>query len=490
MTTNAETLAARFHTVAARRGAAPAVRDGEEEWSYAGLAEAVDGLAARIAPEAPDPGARIAVVCPNGAGFVTAFFAILGAGGVVVPLNPALQERELTEIMRDAGVSRVLTTRDLQPRCEAALRAAGGGREGAVMAIDAARAPRVAGPRSAAVAGPAVCLYSSGSTGRPKRVERTHANLLWEADRLIAALGLRPGDQVLGVTPFSHVNGLMRSMVGALLAGATLVPLAQFERGAVARAIPERGISVFIGVPFMFGMLAETRWPRSPDFSSLRLCLSASAPLPPDTSRGFHGRYGMYVRQLYGTTETGSIAANLDARVEDGLATVGPPLPGVEVRILSESGAPVREGETGEIAVRSPGTAHGYAGRPDESQHAFDSGWFRTGDIGGRDSRGRLSIVGRKSLFINRAGYKVNPYEVEEVLARHPKVREVAVTGLAAEYGDEKVKAVLVVREPCDAREIVEFCRGRLADFKVPSVVEFREALPQSATGKILRAEI
>lgn len=490
MTTNAETLAARFHAVAAGCGASPAIHDGEVEWSYARLAEAVGGLAARIAAEAPAPGARIGVACPNGADFVTAFFAILSTGGVVVPVNPALKERELAAIMRDAGVSNVLTTRDLRIRCEAALRAAGHTRGYAVMAIDAARGPRGAGPPSVAVGGPAVCLYSSGSTGRPKRVERTHANLLWEVDRLIPALGLQPGDHVLGVTPFSHVNGLMRSMAAALLAGATLVSLPQFERGAVARAIAEQRISLFIGVPFMFSMLAETRWPRPPDFSSLRLCLSASAPLLPDASRRFHDRYGVYVRQLYGTTETGSIAANLDARVEDGLSTVGTPLPGVEVRILSEGGAPVADGGRGEIAVRSPASAQEYGGCPEETRHAFAGGWFRTGDIGGWDARGRLYLVGRKSLFINRAGYKVNPYEVEEVLARHPKVREVVVMGFATEYGDEKVRAVLVVREPCAARDIVEFCRGRLADFKVPSVVDFREALPKSSTGKILRAEI
>ena len=161
--------------------------------------------------------------------------------------------------------------------------------------------------------------------------------------------------------------------------------------------------------------------------------MSASAPLLPDTSRKFHDRYGVYVRQLYGATETGSVAANLDEGVEDSLATVGAPLPGVEVRILSESGEAVPDGEAGEVAVRSPAIAAEYAGRPDESRCAFVGGWFRTGDIGSRDTRGRLSLIGRRSLFINRAGYKVNPYEVEAILALHPKVREVAVTGLAGE---------------------------------------------------------
>jgi long-chain acyl-CoA synthetase len=490
MAPDPEGLLGRLHAVASTRGSATAIRGGEAEWSYAQLLDEVDGLVGRVVSTAPAPGARIGLVCANRAEFVAAFFAILGAGGVVVPLNPALQERELAASLRAAGASRVVTTRSLHARCLAALRAAGDGDAAAVVALEDEGRRGLPRARPPAGGDPAVCLFSSGSTGSPKRVERSHAQLLWEADTLITAFGLGPHDRVLGVTPFSHVNGLMRSMVAAVLAGATLVPRPQFDRRGVGREIAKGGITVFIGVPFMFGMLADTRWPRPMTFPTLRVCVSASAPLRPDTSRRFHERYGVYVRQLYGTTETGSIGANLDGAIEASLESVGRPFPGVDVRVTQESGETVPDGESGEILVRSPGGAREYAGDPEQSRRAFADGWFRTGDIGYRDARGHLHLVGRRSLFINRAGYKVNPYEVEEILAQHPKVREAAVMGVDAEYGDEKVRAVLVVRAPCESGEIVEFCRGRLADFKVPSIVEFRDALPKSATGKILRTTL
>ena len=195
----------------------------------------------------------------------------------------------------------------------------------------------------------------------------------------------------------------------------------------------------------MFGMLADTRWPSPVDFSSLRWCFSASAPLRPETSRRFRERYGVYVRQIYGTTETGTIAVNLDPRVEESIESVGTPLEGVVVDILAEDGRVLPSGATGEIGIRSPAAAREYPGLPDETRAAFVGDYFLPGDIGHKDARSQIYLVGRKSLFINRSGYKVNPREVEAVLERHPKVREAAVVGVTTQYGDQKVKAVLVV---------------------------------------------
>jgi long-chain acyl-CoA synthetase len=303
----------------------------------------------------------------------------------------------------------------------------------------------------------------------------------------VATLRFTPTDRVLGVAPFSHVNGLMRSMVGSVFAGATLVPLSQFDRREVGQVIEEQGITVFIGVPFMFAMLAETRWPRPVDFSSLRVCISSSAPLRRETSERFYEKYGRYVRQLYGTTETGTIAVNVSQQAEEALDCVGTPIEGVEVEIFSGDRRVLVRGEVGEIGIRSPAATREYPGMSDQTEVAFWNGYFFPGDIGRKDTMGRVYLLGRKSLFINRGGYKVNPYEIEEVLERHPKVRDVAVVGVDTVYGDQKIKAVVVPSAGCTEDEIIEFCRRTIADFKVPSIVEFRAELPKSSAGKILR---
>jgi long-chain acyl-CoA synthetase len=475
----------------------PAVIEAGRILSYQWLSSAIQGFATRFVLSDIGPGTCVALVLPNGVRFVSAFFAVAHLGGIVVPLNPALQESELAAAMADARVSVVLTVGALRDRCAQALYSAVGRREDAVILLeeldnlDNTSAPKLSQTswplERAAPHASVLSLSSSGSTGQPKRIVRSHLNLLYETDYLIKALQFSPSDRILGVAAFSHTKGLIRCMVAALLSGATLIPLAQFERRAVGRIIQEHGVTVFIGVPFMFAMLAETRWPRPVDFSSLRLCISSSAPLRPDIGRHFYERYGIYVRQAYGSTETGSIAVNLSPHPEEAMESVGSPPAGISVEIFSDDRRILPPGEVGEIGIKSPAAAREYANAPDQTATAFVNGYFFPGDIGRKDSGGRLYVLGRKSLFINRSGYKVNPYELEELIDGHPKVREVAVVGVDAAYGDQKIKAVIVPTEPCEEREIIEFCRGKIADFKIPSIVEFRTALPKSATGKILR---
>ena len=334
---------------------------------------------------------------------------------------------------------------------------------------------------------PVMYQFSSGSTGPPKRIARTHRNLVFELNSLVRTLALTHEDRFLGVTPFSHVNGLMRSLMASLRAGATLYPAPKFERQAIAGMIEEHRISVFIGVPFMFGVMAKTNYGRRPDFSSLRLCISASAPMPPKLNRQFHEKFGIYVRQLYGSTETGTISVDLSPAIERSLESVGTPIAGVDVEIYSENSERTRTDEIGEIAVKSPAAIKSYAS-DDFEDAAFRNGYFFTGDLGRRDQDGLLYLVGRKKLFINKGGYKINPREIEELLESHPKVEEAVVVGLPTSFGDEKLKAVVVLSAPCTEKEIIEHCRGRVADFKIPSLVEFRDALPKTATGKVRRS--
>jgi long-chain acyl-CoA synthetase len=468
-----------------------------EPITYAALAGGVARLATRLNGAGAEPGIRVAVALPNGPAFVRAFFATAYSGGVVVPINPALTELEVTALAADAGVELVITNSELRERCGAAILAAGNENREAVLEIgdddplETLEAGSIPWPEQAAESGdPVLYLYSSGSTGKPKKIVRTHFNLLYETERLTRALGFSPGDRVIGVAPFSHVNGLTRSMVASMLSGATLVPLPKYERRAVALTIEKQGINLFIGVPFMFQVLAESRWPRPVDFSSLRYCFSSSAPLPREASVAFHDRYGLYVRQLYGSSETGTIAFDLSDDPGDTLESVGLPIKGAEVEIFTESGALAEPGEEGDIGIRSPAATSEYPGLPEATARAFKGGYFFPGDVGRKDAKGNVYLIGRKSLFINCGGYKVNPYEVEQLLEQHPNVGRAAVVGADTPYGDQRVRAVVVPDGECSREELIDFCRAGLADYKVPSVIEFRDALPTSAAGKVLRHEL
>jgi long-chain acyl-CoA synthetase len=479
-------------TVAKQNAGRTAIVDGGVAIDYATLERKITSLAAELYGRGVRRGDRVALLLPNGLDFVISYFAIAGVGAVAVPLNDHYQQTELLYFLEECGVMLLLTSRDYSPLCHEVL-AVGKSSFKLFFVEDQAEASeakirslkdlRVEIPSDS----PVMYQYSSGTTGRPKRVARTHANLLFELNSLVQTLRMSNGDRFLGVAPFSHVNGLMRSMMVSIRAGATLYPLAKFERQAVAEVIENQKITIFIAVPFMFSMIAKTNFRRHPGFSSLRLCVSASAPMPKKLNEEFYKKFGIYVRQLYGSTETGTISVNLSSDIGESIESVGTPISGVEVEVFTEEGRIANVGEVGEIAVKSPGAIKGYDGLDGVNKEVFRNGYFFTGDLGRKDKDGLLYLVGRKKFFINKGGYKIDPHEIEELLESHPKVEEAVVIGLPTFYGDEKVKAVMVLNTPCTEEEIIKYCQGKIADFKIPSLIEFRDSLPKSSTGKILR---
>lgn len=488
-----KTLPEILDAVVARHPGKTAIVDGDRRPTYLELQRTIRTLAGRLHALGVRPGDSIAVMLPNGADFVAGFFAVADLGAVVVPLNVQYRQKELDHFIRDSGASVLITSTELEGLCRSVdvvqagqcrLVLVDGARNAGVVSREGLDAPTHSVPASALI-----CQYSSGSTGAPKRIVRTHATLTFELDRLAAALDLSASDRFLGVAPFSHVNGLVRSMLASMSVGGTLVTLSEFSRRRVAEAISREHVTVFIGVPFMFSVLSETRLRNGTDLSSLRLCVSASAPMPVAANERFHERFGRYVLQLYGSTETGTISVSRGEADRDILDSVGVPIDGVELGVFSDDGAPVDAGEIGEVAIKSPAAITEYqngSGRDD----AFRDGYFFTGDIGTVDPSGNLYLKGRKSFFINKGGNKVNPWEVERLIETHPGVEEAIVVGIPSPYGDERVKAIVVPSRPCSELEIVEYCRGQIADFKVPSVIEFRESLPKTPTGKSLRSEL
>lgn len=467
----------------------PAVVTATRAVSYGELRAQVYRLAGELTRLGIRPGDRVGILFRNSPEFVIAYWAALNTGALAVPLNEHYQQNEVAYFIDACALQLILTDESYRALCEQVLPQAHTPcalllREtwDSLPVADTFRAPQL-DPDA-----PVMFQFSSGSTGKPKRIARSHAKIVWELDTLRNVFGTTPADRFLGVAPFSHVNGLMRTMLSSFRAGASLYPLARFDRQRAVETIARERLSMFIAVPFMFITLAQTRFETPPDFSSLRLCVSASAPLPVKYNREFQQKFGIYVRQLYGSTETGTMSVNLSVDIAETLDSVGAPLPGITFAIVNDDGQRVEPGTTGQVIVSSPGTMTGYDDLPELNAQVLRDGFFYTGDLGRLDTRERLYLQGRLKFLINKGGFKIDPREIEQVLEAHPAVDQVAVVGVETAYGDDKVKAVVVRRGVCSENELVEFCRSKIADFKIPSVFEFRDEMPTSPTGKLRRA--
>ena len=479
---------------AAARGDATALVWRGQRISWRALAGAVGARAAHLAEAGVGPGDALAILLPNSPDFVAWLLAAASLGAVAVPLAPGLTGAEVAESLRGCRVGALVGG-----ECAAAL--ARGSRPGGVpfLASDGGL-PSPAPPSRAAarrpVPGQADALYgfSTGTTGPAKRFARSQANLAHEAGHFTAALGLGPGDAILGVAPFFHAHGLGNCVLAALSSGAALVIEERFDPRTLVERIREERVTVFPGVPFMFRMLAEGKAGSPADLASLRVAFSAGAPLPREVFDAFDKRFGRPVRQLYGCSEAGSICINLDAAAAETWDSVGRPMPGVELGILGEDGTPRAPGEAGRIAIRSPALTGGYHGAEAPGRPAFRDGWFEPGDLGFVDERGLLRVTGRVKLFVSTAAGKVDPAEVERCIEGLPEVREVVVVGVPGRGGDERVKAAVVPHAAVDEavlrREIIARCREQLAEHKIPRIVEIRAEIPRSALGKVLRRQL
>jgi long-chain acyl-CoA synthetase len=496
-------FADRFDKVADARADRLAVREHGLDWCYADLSSRSVGLSDALRGLGIRAGHAVALMAPNSGAFVASFLGIARAGGVIAPFNVRYQQQELVYYLRDTRAAAIVATPELVPVVLEALAAlneppsllevaADGSCRLAAGRTGPGQTPAGWGPspRLLSQSSPLLLQYTSGSTGAPKRVIRTHGMLLEELERLSAAFRLTGDDRLLGAAPFSHVNGLVRTMLMSLFIGGTLYPVPRFERRPVLDLMTREGITYFGAVPYMFAILARSPLRGHVDLSALRVAFSASAPLLPDDNRLFAERYGSYVRQLYGSTETGTISVNLQDPASERLESVGLPLEGVRVEIRDEGGRPLPPGEEGEVLIASPHAITAYDGNPEASAASFRDGFYLSGDLGVKDAEGYLSLTGRKRFLINRGGFKVNPNEVEKAILGHPGVLEVVVLAAPSSFGDDLVRCVIVRRGPCTEDEIVEHCRTRIADYKIPSLIEFRDELPKSAAGKILRSEL
>lgn len=446
------------------------------------LAERVARTGGWLVRQGLRPGERVVVCGHNTASTVIAYLAVLGCGGTVVLANPAYTSAELDHLLTDSGACWAFAA---EPAAESLRLEYPDVR---TLSLDAAlpeSSPvEVAEPRSDE---PAMLAYTSGTTGAPKGVVLTHGNLLASIRAAMAAWGWSEDEVLVHCLPLSHQHGL-GGVHATLLAGSSAVILPRFEPSELVEALRTHRASVLFAVPAIYERLVE-----QPDLTevALRLAVSGSAPLDAGLAHRIADILGEIPLERYGSTESGLDVSNpLDGPRLPG--TVGIPLPGVELRIVDESGAALPAEHDGEIVLRGPQVFSEYWNRPEATREAFlDGGWFRTGDIGRIDANtGHLTITGRKKELIITGGMNVYPREVELALERHPSVAEAAVAGVPSQRWGEEVTAWVVADGAVAADELIEHARGLLAGYKCPKRVLFVDALPRNSMGKLQRSTL
>ncbi|RVU22299.1 long-chain fatty acid--CoA ligase [Streptomyces antnestii] len=473
-----------------------AVREDEVALTYAELNDESARVAALLRDEGVRAGDRVALVMPNVTRFPVAYYGILRAGAVVVPMNPLLKAREIAFTLRDSGSRIVLAF----PQCaDEAVKAAAEVGIACLVTDSTAFDARVRATEPMPGSVPraqddtAVILYTSGTTGTPKGAELTHRNLLTNAATAAETLlQVGPDDVLFGGLPLFHAFGQTCALNTAVTAGATLTLLPRFDPARALEIMHRDGVTVFLGVPTMFTALLTTGAPDDHDLSRLRLAVSGGASLPVEVLHSFERKFGITVLEGYGLSETSPVAAFNPPDRPRKPGSIGLPVRGVELRLVADDGTTVGPGEIGEIAIRGDNVMKGYWNRPDATGEAVRDGWFHSGDLARVDDDGYYFIVDRKKDLIIRGGYNVYPREIEEVLYEHPAVAEAAVVGVPHEVHGEEVAAVVTLRPGAHTKpdEVRDFVRERVAAYKYPRIVTIADALPKGATGKILKREI
>jgi long-chain acyl-CoA synthetase len=457
---------------ARRRPHAEALRRGGRRVRYAELDRASAHVAERLSAAGIVPGDRVGLMLPNVPEFVAAYYGILRAGAVVVPLDTELKRDELRYAFGDAGAALLISWRELgtTSATPAWLAAPGSFFDDGADPVEPA-APVRRGPGDTAV-----ILYTSGTSGQPRGAELTHANLEHNARVTSELFGFGPADAVLGALPLAHAFGQTCTLNAAMLAGARLV--------LVSRPEWVDGVTVLVGVPSMYAALLAEAGGVAPR----RLCIVGGAPLAPELIAAWEAATGTRLLEGYGLTETSPVASFNRPGSAHRPGSIGTPIDGVQMRLLDISPEGV-----GEIAIRGPNVMKGYWNRPADTRAAISGdGWLRTGDLACIDMDGAYRIVGRAKELIIRDGRNVHPREIEDVLHSHPDVREAAVLGIPDPMLGEEVVACVVVSPGAEVteEELREHVRARVAEFKYPRRVWFASALPRSATGKLLKRAI
>lgn len=513
-----------------RNPAAPAIHYFDRTLSFGELDEMASAFAAALLRRGFQRGDRAGLYLQNVPQFAIAAAGVWKAGGIIMPLNPMLRDRELHHYLTDSGarvvvcleslyqtvragsegtpLETVITTSELEFLDNGSSPAflSGSRRiscEGAIdfMTVLEEGRGRQVPPPSLGPDDVAILTYTSGTTGPPKGAMNTHGNVVFSSTVLREWMQLGDQDVIAGLAPLFHITGLIAHVTLSMLCGSPLALFYRFDATEALRLIEQRRATFTVAAITAYIALLDSPEIGQHDLSSLQKAYSGGAPVSPATVDRFQEATGILIHNIYGLTETTSpshatpLGAQGPVDPDSGALAVGVPICNTLCRIAdAETGAALPFGEVGEILTRGPQVVPGYWQKPEESAHAIRDGWLYTGDVGKMDAQGWVYIVDRTKDMIIASGYKVWPREVEDVLYQHPLVREACVVGVPDPYRGETVKAFVSLRwgqeGAATPEELIQFCRQRMAAYKYPRAVEIVEEVPKTLTGKILRREM
>ena len=506
------TIPAMLAATAERFGDRAAVADGDKRLSYSELFQAARSFGAALTASGVAPGDRVALWAFNSAEWVTGLLGLLQAGAVLVPVNTRFKGAEAAQILGKSRARALVTVTDFLgtdyvsmlrssgvelPDLETVVVAQGPAPEGTVpwgSFLDRASGPALAAldRRRTALStdDPSDILFTSGTTGVPKGVVMTHGRTLCVATDWVAMTGLGPEDRYLMVNPYFHMFGLKGGILACVAAGAAMFPEPVFDVDRVLRRVQEEGITVLPGPPTLYQSILDHPDLGRYDLSSLRVAVTGAADIPVELIRRVHDELPFStIISGYGLTEGGTATGTgPDDEFEAIATTVGRARPGFEIRVVDEKGDDLPPGDAGEVLLRGGSIMSHYLDDPEATAAALSpDGWLRTGDLGTFDDAGRLRIVGRvKDMFIV-GGFNAYPAEIENLLLRHPEIRQAAVIGIPDERLGEVGMAFVVLRPGATSgpADIIAWSRAEMANYKAPRVVEIVDELPLNATGKV-----
>lgn len=469
--------------------------------TYGELRDQVARLRGGLVSLGLEPGDRIGLVCGNNWYFAVTYLAALGAGLVVVPMNPTAPAPELQRQLAHTG-AKVLVVgpaavksvaaidRGALPELATIVHTAGHELADTIPLDDLlASAPAPLVERTERDL--AVLIFTSGTVGTPRAAMLTHGNLYANLHQIDATEGRRqrPEDISFGVLPMFHIFGLNVVLGLSLFAGSTVLLVERFDPSSAAEAVQKHGVTVIAGAPTMWAAWSSLPGLDPTTFATVRVASSGAAKLPVETAQLMDDRFDLQIHEGYGLTETSPVVTTATGTSAP-WGSIGVPLPGVEVRIVDSDGEDALIGDAGELQVHGPNVFVGYWNDPDATEAAFTpDSWLHTGDVAVVDEQGFVYIVDRVKDLIIVSGFNVFPAEVEEVLIGHPAVEACAVVGVPHPYTGEAVKAYVVLADGQSAEEddIVSWCGDHLARYKCPGKVMFVDELPHGVTGKVLR---
>jgi acyl-CoA synthetase (AMP-forming)/AMP-acid ligase II len=463
-------------SAADRFGDAEAIVDGPLRLTFAQVVERIRCAAGAFADLGIEKGERVAIWAPNSAEWIIAAFGLLTAGGVLVPVNTRFKTEEAGDIIGRSGAKAVLVQKGFLDQDYTA--------PAGIPVIDL-KSDFLSGgsPFDRAVSGTDIAdvIFTSGTTGRPKGAMMNHQQTLRMYEEWATLADLREGDRYLQINPYFHTFGLKAGLITSFLRGATMLPVAVFDVDTVVDLIERERITMLPGPPTLYHTLLTVR--DKARLATLRAGVTGAADIPVELVRRIHGELPFQTLMTgYGLTEAGNVTLSRPGdSFEDVATTAGLPCEGVEVCVADD----------GEVLVRGYGVMQGYLDEPEATAGAIDDdGWLHTGDLGNFDDAGRLRVVGRKKDMFIVGGFNAYPAEIEGFLLEHPAVAQAAVIGVPDDRLGQVGKAFVVAKTEVSEDELLVWCRERMAGFKAPRSIEFLDALPLNATGKVMKDQL